>query len=87
MVRTISQRELRNDNAAVMRGVEAGEDFVVTRRGVPLARIVPVDRADDLECERPARNRPRWSERPRPVVGGAGGPTTDEVLDDLRGER
>lgn len=38
---TISQRELRNDNADVMRRVETGERFVVTQRGVPVADLVP----------------------------------------------
>ncbi|MBM7515922.1 type II toxin-antitoxin system Phd/YefM family antitoxin [Nocardioides nitrophenolicus] len=38
---TISQRELRNDNAAIVRRVEAGESFTVTRRGVPVADLVP----------------------------------------------
>lgn len=37
----ISQRELRNDNAMVVRRVEAGESFTVTRRGVPVADLVP----------------------------------------------
>lgn len=41
MSRPISQRELRNDNAAVIRRVLAGESFVVTRRGVPVADLVP----------------------------------------------
>lgn len=41
MVATISQRELRNDNADIMRRVERGESFVVTRNGVPIARVVP----------------------------------------------
>ena len=38
---TISQRELRNDNASIVRRVEAGERFTVTRRGVPVADLVP----------------------------------------------
>ncbi|WP_374112014.1 type II toxin-antitoxin system Phd/YefM family antitoxin [Pseudonocardia sp. TRM90224] len=41
MPRTISQRELRNDNAEIMRSVEAGESFTVTRNGKPIADIVP----------------------------------------------
>ena len=36
----ISQRELRNDNAEIMRRVEAGETFVVTRNGKPVADLV-----------------------------------------------
>ena len=37
----IGQRELRNDNAEIIRRVEAGESFVVTRRGVPVADLIP----------------------------------------------
>lgn len=41
MSRIINQRELRNDNAAIMRAVENGESFVVTRNGTPIADLVP----------------------------------------------
>lgn len=41
MTQTIGQRELRNDNAEIMRRVEHGESFVVTRNGKPVADIVP----------------------------------------------
>ena len=54
MSTTISQRELRNDNAEIMRGVEEGETYVVTRRGVPIARIVPYSEETDLRIVRPA---------------------------------
>ncbi len=40
-VEEISQRELRNDNASVIRRVVAGESFVVTRRGEAIADLVP----------------------------------------------
>jgi prevent-host-death family protein len=39
--RTISQRELRNNIASVLRAAEAGETFTVTVRGRPVARVVP----------------------------------------------
>ena len=39
---TIGQRELRNDNAKVIDAVEAGETFVVTRNGTPVAELRPV---------------------------------------------
>lgn len=45
MTKTISQRELRNDSGEVMRRVAAGESFVVTRRGIPVADLLP-HRAD-----------------------------------------
>ena len=38
---TISQRELRNDSGEVMRRVESGESFTVTRRGVAVADLIP----------------------------------------------
>ena len=41
MSETIAQRQLRNDNAEIMRRVEAGESFVVTRNGKPIADITP----------------------------------------------
>ena len=41
LVETIGQRQLRNDNAELMRRVEAGESFVVTRNGRPIADLVP----------------------------------------------
>lgn len=41
MKTAIGQRELRNDNAEIMRRVEAGEAFVVTRNGRPVADLVP----------------------------------------------
>ena len=41
MPESISQRELRNDNAEIMRRVEAGESFTMTRNGKPIADLVP----------------------------------------------
>ena len=42
MAKVIPQRELRNDNAKVIEAVAAGESFVVTRNGVPVAEIRPI---------------------------------------------
>jgi prevent-host-death family protein len=42
MTKTIAQRELRNDNAKVMDAVTAGETFVVTRNGEPVAELRPL---------------------------------------------
>lgn len=42
MAKTIAQRELRNDNARVIEAVAAGESFVVTRNGVPVAELRPL---------------------------------------------
>ncbi len=42
MNRTISQRELRNQSAAVLREVQAGQILVVTRNGEPIAELRPI---------------------------------------------
>jgi prevent-host-death family protein len=41
MPETIPQRQLRNDSGEIMRRVEAGESFVITRNGKPVADLVP----------------------------------------------
>lgn len=45
MTRTISQAELRNGSAGVMDALEAGEDFIITRNGVPVGELRPIERA------------------------------------------
>jgi prevent-host-death family protein len=42
MANVIPQRELRNNNAAVMAAVEAGKTFVITRNGSPVAELRPI---------------------------------------------
>jgi len=44
MTRTITQRELRNDSGEIMRALDAGESFLVTRNGVPAAELRPIER-------------------------------------------
>jgi prevent-host-death family protein len=82
-MKTISQRELRNDNAEVMRNVEQGESYTVTRRGVPVARLSPIQPDADLRCVRPAKARPIYSRARRPRLST----TSAELLEELRGER
>ena len=42
MSRVITQRELRNQSAEVLREVEAGRTFVLTRNGTPVAELRPI---------------------------------------------
>jgi prevent-host-death family protein len=37
----VASRELRNDTATLLRRVEEGETIVITRRGKPVAELVP----------------------------------------------
>jgi prevent-host-death family protein len=42
--REITQRELRNDSGSILRAVEDGATFVVTRNGTPVAELHPLRR-------------------------------------------
>lgn len=44
MAREITQRELRNDSGGIMRRLDEGESFVVTRNGVPVGELSPLRR-------------------------------------------
>lgn len=44
MARKITQRELRNESGEVMRALDAGESFLVTRNGVAVGELTPVRR-------------------------------------------
>jgi antitoxin (DNA-binding transcriptional repressor) of toxin-antitoxin stability system len=42
--REITQRELRNDSGTIMRRLDEGEAFVVTRNGTPVGELTPLRR-------------------------------------------
>lgn len=44
MARTLTQRELRNESGKIMRLLDEGESFVVTRNGVPVGELTPLRR-------------------------------------------
>jgi antitoxin (DNA-binding transcriptional repressor) of toxin-antitoxin stability system len=44
MARELTQRALRNDSGDIMRALDAGESFVVTRNGVAVGELIPVRR-------------------------------------------
>lgn len=44
MAREITQRELRNDSGEIMRQLDEGESFIVTRNGVPVGELSPLRR-------------------------------------------
>ena len=44
MARDITQRQLRNDSGEIIRGLDRGESFVVTRHGVPVGELAPLRR-------------------------------------------
>ncbi|HEY1285753.1 MAG TPA: type II toxin-antitoxin system prevent-host-death family antitoxin [Solirubrobacterales bacterium] len=42
MTRKLTQRELRNKSGEVMRALDGGEDFIVTRNGIPVGELRPI---------------------------------------------
>ena len=40
--KSITQRQLRNDSARVLRQVQSGESLIITRHGIPVAVLRPV---------------------------------------------
>lgn len=50
-MKVISQREFRNNSAAVMDSVEAGEVYRVTRNGTEVAELRPLTRRRRLTAE------------------------------------
>ncbi len=69
-MKTIAQRDLRNGISDILRRAEAGERFVVTVGGRPVAELGPHDRR-------------RWVPRER-LEAILATPTPTGLLDDLR---
>lgn len=44
MARRVTQRQLRNDSGEIMRALDEGDEFIVTRNGVPVAELRPLRR-------------------------------------------
>jgi len=84
MATTVTHRDLRNRSGEVLHAVEAGETYIVTSRGRPVARLVPVTEANsDLPLHRPATTRGGFSQLIRHSVATP----SAEMIDDLRGDR
>jgi prevent-host-death family protein len=49
MAREVTQRQLRNESGEIMRALDRGESFVVTRNGVPVGELHPVKRRRFVE--------------------------------------
>lgn len=54
MSRTITMRDANQGFSRCIREVEAGEEFVITRKGEPVARLVPIDGKRTLSPEQEA---------------------------------
>lgn len=79
---TISQRELRNNSGEIMRGLERGETYQITNRGVLVGTLLPAQRSE-LESVT-VRSGTQVMEFP---VGVRRDETVMSILDELRGDR
>jgi prevent-host-death family protein len=65
-MRKATVRDLRNRYTSLLRWIRAGEEIVITRRGKPVARLVPEPAAAAAEIDwsqSPAVNRDRSTAR------------------------
>jgi|TARA_B100000378_G_scaffold173932_1_gene140268 prevent-host-death family protein len=83
-MQTISHREMRNNSASVLRGVQEGETYVVTNDGVPVAAIVP---SGETAVELPLVRRATASRGVGALVRHTIRGSVSETLDELRSER
>ena len=51
MSRRITQRELRNDSGRIMRALDKGTAFIVTRNGVPVGELSPLKQRTFVRAE------------------------------------
>lgn len=84
---TISHRELRNDSSEVLRRVAAGESMTVTNRGEVVARLLPPGRSGLEEAVEAGQVRRATAPRDYSRISRVSGPSSTEVLADLRGDR
>lgn len=51
MAQSITQRELRNESGDIMRRLDEGEAFVITRNGTPVGELTPLRRHRFVRAE------------------------------------
>jgi prevent-host-death family protein len=84
----VGVRELKNSLSSYLRRVREGEAFVVTDRGVPVARMIPADVPHQI-AKLMAEGRVTWSGKkfvpPRKVPRLGPGPSlADNIAEDRR---
>ena len=80
-MKTVTIREAQRNFIVVLADVEVGQSVQITRRGNPVARLIPEPDRGNHEAGI------NWSDHRPIVVANPQTTNTDEVLDDLRGER
>jgi prevent-host-death family protein len=87
--RSVSAREANQQFSRILRDVEAGAETVVTRRGRPVARIVPAQRSGERQLT-PEQEAALERTRQRLEKGwdlGGGKFNRDELYDEILARR
>lgn len=81
-MRTVSAREANQQFSKLLEAAVEGEEVTITRRGVPVAKLVPVGKAaaGAMDAEAKRRAAIEWL-RSGPVPGEAPSWTRDELYD------
>jgi prevent-host-death family protein len=90
MTDTVTARDANHHFARILHEVEAGKEFVVTRNGVPVARIVPERLPDGTRRLTPVQQEALERSIARLRRGwplGIDKVDRDELYDDARGQR
>lgn len=84
MQRSVSAREANQHFSRILRDVEAGAEIVVTRRGQPVARIVPASSSGErrLTAEQEAAHARSMERLRKGWLLGGGRFSRDELYDD-----
>jgi prevent-host-death family protein len=81
---TATIRQVQHNLASVLQSVEAGEEVIIRRRNQPIARIVPINGAEERKVDWSSLNtwRTRFFAR-----GRLPGKAVSELIAEGRGER
>jgi prevent-host-death family protein len=89
----IGVREVRQDASTILARVEEGEEFIITNRGVPIARLIPMDMDDEQLIDEMIANGDiveadgnLW-ELPAPTYKVKGKSATQQLLDERESYR
>jgi prevent-host-death family protein len=84
----LSSREANQNFAKVIRAAAAGEEVLITRRGVPVAKVVPVPPATEAAAERAAAIKRMLARAHRGFdLGGNAWPGRQTLYDEILGTK
>jgi prevent-host-death family protein len=89
----VTIRQLRNDVSRIVRRAQSGERLIITSNGVAVAEIRPLEEGStertiqQLIAEGKLIAPTRTGKPPRASPMKVDGPSTEEILDELRQER